>query len=132
MSDGTRDNQDRQQMPDSFEDLDDLSPEEVAKISERQQRQMQKEQGGTPPGRTKQQNKVGESIFPTSTFHVELPSGGEFYEETSTLSNVDELEFKEMTAREENILSNKQKVKRGVALEEVLQSTLATGGIDPK
>jgi|LakMenEpi03Aug12_release.lakeMendotaPanAssembly.Ray.scaffolds.fasta_scaffold89550_2 phage FluMu protein Com len=61
------------------------------------------------------------SIFPTET--IELPSGGKFYPPESPLSK-GTVEVKMMTAKEEDILSNPNLLKKGTAVDKVLESLI--------
>lgn len=63
--------------------------------------------------------------FKVPTETVELPSQGKVYPETSELSK-GSVEMKYMTAREEDILTNPNLLKKGVALETVLKSLIVT------
>ena len=60
--------------------------------------------------------------FVTPTEFVELPSGGEHYPETHPLSGVDTIEIRHMTAKEEDILTSEALLKKGLALDRLLQS----------
>ena len=66
--------------------------------------------------------------FSTPTEFVELPSGGRFYPEGHPLHGKDSIEIKFMTAKEEDILTSKTLLKKGVAVDRMLQSII----IDPK
>jgi hypothetical protein len=59
--------------------------------------------------------------LPTET--IELPSQGKVYELTNPLSS-GTIEMKYMTAREEDILTNVNLLKQGVAIEKMLQSLI--------
>jgi len=59
--------------------------------------------------------------FPTET--VTLPSQGKLYELTNPLSS-GAVEMKYMTAREEDILTNPNLLKQGIAIEKVLQALI--------
>lgn len=59
--------------------------------------------------------------LPTET--IELPSQGKIYELTNPLSSGN-IEMKYMTAREEDILTNINLLKQGVAIEKMLQSLI--------
>jgi len=61
--------------------------------------------------------------FPTET--VTLASQGKLYELTSPLS-AGKVEMKYMTAREEDILTNPNLLKQGLAIEKVLQALIKT------
>tara|TARA_R110000824_G_scaffold52854_7_gene146709 strand:+ start:6424 stop:7284 length:861 start_codon:yes stop_codon:yes gene_type:complete len=62
--------------------------------------------------------------FVTPTEFVDLPSGGEPYEEGHPLHNVKSIEIRHMTAKEEDILSSESLLKKGLALDRLLQSVL--------
>lgn len=59
--------------------------------------------------------------LPTET--IELPSQGKIYELTNPLSS-GTIEMKYMTAREEDILTNVNLLKQGIAIEKMLQSLI--------
>ena len=62
--------------------------------------------------------------FVAPTELVELPSKGLLYPEGHPLHNQEEIEIKLMTAKEEDILVNKSLLKKGVALDRMLQSII--------
>jgi len=66
------------------------------------------------------------SMFPTET--IELPSGGKFYPSDSPLSS-GTIEIKMMTAKEEDILSNPNLLKKGIAVDKVLESLIVNKNI---
>ena len=74
------------------------------------------------------QNVVSQpvSIFPTET--IELPSAGKFYPSDSPLSK-GTVEIKMMTAKEEDILSNPNLLKKGIAVDKVLESLIVDKNI---
>lgn len=61
-------------------------------------------------------------IVPTEL--VDLPSRGKFYPPSHPLYNKDTIEIKQMTAKEEDILTSKNLLKKGVALDKLLQSLI--------
>jgi hypothetical protein len=61
--------------------------------------------------------------FPTET--VELPSKGSLYSEDNPLSS-GKIEMKYMTAREEDILTNVNLLRQGLAIEKMLKSLIKT------
>ena len=65
--------------------------------------------------------------LPTET--VELPSKGLLYPKDSPLSS-GTIEMKYMTAKEEDILTNQNYIRQGVVIDKLLQSLIATEGID--
>lgn len=66
--------------------------------------------------------------FPTPTEFVDLPSKGKFYSAEHPLYNKETVEIKYMTAAEEDILTSKTLIKKGVAVERLLQKLIQ----DPK
>lgn len=77
--------------------------------------------------RSSQQNEV---MVPT--FFVELPTEGKFYSADHPLHNKKTIEIKEMTAREEDILSSASLLKEGLAIDRFLESVVYNMDIDPK
>jgi hypothetical protein len=63
------------------------------------------------------------SKFPTET--IELPSQGHFYPEGHPLSD-GHLELKMMTAKEEDILTNQNLIRKGIVLDKLLESLIVT------
>ena len=61
--------------------------------------------------------------YPTET--IDLPSEGYFYTEGHPLSN-GQLEIKMMTAKEEDILTNANLIKKGIVLDKLLESLIVT------
>ena len=64
--------------------------------------------------------------FPTEV--IDLPSRGLLYPEDSALSS-GKVEMKYMTAKEEDILTNANYIKNGVAIDKLLESLIVTPGI---
>jgi len=71
-------------------------------------------------------DKKQEFKFPTET--VDLPSGGKLYPKESPLSS-GKIELKYMTAKEEDILTSQNLIKKGVVVEKLLDSLIVTPGI---
>ena len=65
--------------------------------------------------------KKQEFKFPTET--VDLPSGGKLYPKGSPLSS-GKLELKYMTAKEEDILTSQNLIKKGVVIDKLLDSLI--------
>jgi len=65
--------------------------------------------------------------FPTEV--IELPSKGLLYPESNPLSS-GKLEMKYMTAKEEDILSNKSYIEKGTVLDKLLESLVVTKEIN--
>ena len=55
---------------------------------------------------------------------MDLPSKGELYPESHPLHGVDTLEIRHMTAKEEDILTSEALIKKGVALDRLLDSLI--------
>ena len=70
------------------------------------------------------QNSSLEEIFVVPSEFVELPSQGRFYPEGHPLRGQTSVEIKQMTAREEDILTSRTLLKKGIAIERALQSVI--------
>ena len=66
--------------------------------------------------------------FATPTTFVTLPSRGSLYPENHPLHGREELEIRFMTAKEEDILTSQSLLKKGIAIDRMLQSII----LDPK
>ena len=64
--------------------------------------------------------------FPSEV--VDLPSGGKLYPESSPLRS-GKIELKYMTAREEDILTSQNLIKKGVVIDKLLNSLILTPGV---
>lgn len=86
----------------------------------------------TPPEQTleSQEGKAPQLNFVIPTELVELPSRGVFYYEGHPLKNKDVVEIKQMTAKEEDILTNKSFIKKGVVIDKLIESLLLDKSID--
>ena len=74
---------------------------------------------------TKQAEKTEKPKYPSEP--IGLPSEGYFYKENSPLSN-GLIDIKYMTAKEEDILTSQNLIKKGVVLERLLESLIVTPG----
>tara|TARA_R110002020_G_scaffold9035_12_gene36199 strand:- start:346 stop:1179 length:834 start_codon:yes stop_codon:yes gene_type:complete len=83
-----------------------------------------------PPPQVLQQETSGFS-FVIPTEFVDLPSKGRHYPETHPLHNIDSIEIKQMTAKEEDILTSRTLLKKGVALDRVIHSLILDKQVDP-
>ena len=93
-----------------------------------------KSQDGDPPPQVIQQaNQKEENAFSfvIPTEFVELPSGGKFYPEGHPLHKADAVEIRQMTAREEDILTSQTLLKKGVAIDRVIKNIIVDKRIDP-
>jgi len=70
------------------------------------------------------QQSQGQLSFIAPTEFVDLPSKGKLYPIGHPLKDKDTVEIKQMTAREEDILTNRSLLKKGVALEKLLESLI--------
>ena len=68
--------------------------------------------------------QTGQLNFVLPTEFVELPSKGKFYKEGHPLRNQQTVEIKQMTAKEEDILTSQSLLKQGVAIDRFIQSIL--------
>jgi len=69
--------------------------------------------------------------FVTPTEFVELPSRGRFYPEDHPLHNQDSIEIRYMTAKDEDILASQALLKKGIALDRLMQSVIVNKQIKP-
>ena len=72
----------------------------------------------------------GPLTFSTPTEFVELPSGGRHYPESHPLFGQETIEIKHMTAKQEDILSSKTLLKKGLALDRFMQSVIVDSKIN--
>tara|TARA_R100000664_G_scaffold3397_1_gene7691 strand:+ start:8090 stop:8881 length:792 start_codon:yes stop_codon:yes gene_type:complete len=66
--------------------------------------------------------------FATPTMFVDLPSRGRLYPESHPLNGCEQLEIRFMTAKEEDILTSQSLLKKGVAIDRMLQNVI----LDPR
>jgi len=62
--------------------------------------------------------------FVTPTEFVDLPTGGAFYPEGHPLQNQDSIEIRYMTAKDEDILTSQTLLKKGIAIDRLLQNVI--------
>lgn len=70
--------------------------------------------------------------FSTPTEFVELPSKGRFYPEGHPLCGKEEIEIRHMTAKDEDILTSETLIKKGIAIERLLQNVVVDRSINTK
>jgi hypothetical protein len=87
-------------------------------------------QDSSPPNQLAQPQAESFS-FVVPTEFVELPSKGLFYPEGHPLHNQETIEIKHMTAKEEDMLTSRALLKKGIALERVLASIVVDKRINP-
>jgi len=83
----------------------------------------------SPPPAAMQDNSEGFS-FVVPTEFVELPSEGKFYPEGHPLRGHDSIEIRQMTAKEEDLLTSRTLLKKGVALDRVIQNLIVDKSIN--
>ncbi len=68
--------------------------------------------------------------FIVPTEFVDLPSKGKLYPDGHPLKDKETIEIKQMTAKEEDILTSKSLLKKGVALDKLIQSLIVDKNIN--
>ncbi len=66
--------------------------------------------------------------FPVES--IDLPSGGKFYPEGHPLRS-GKIDVKYMTAKEEDILTSTNLIKKGTVLDKLMESLIVTKGVKP-
>jgi len=79
--------------------------------------------------RSTNQVKSTQTAFSYPTEKIELPSNGKFYSSNDPLS-MGYVEMKMMTAKEEDILTSQNLIKKGVVLDKLLESLIVTEGVN--
>ena len=90
------------------------------------------QQDSEAPNITSQQVATGDFSFVVPTEFVALPSEGKYYPEHHPLHGSETIEIKQMTAKEEDMLTSRSLLKKGVALERVIDSIIVDKRIDPE
>ena len=83
-----------------------------------------------PAAQSNSNENVGFS-FVVPTEFVDLPSGGRYYPEGHPLHGEECIEIKQMTAKEEDMLTSRTLLKKGVALDRVIESLITNKSVDP-
>tara|TARA_B100001123_G_scaffold451047_1_gene626321 strand:- start:13084 stop:13938 length:855 start_codon:yes stop_codon:yes gene_type:complete len=83
-----------------------------------------------PPAPLTTDTGGGGFSFVVPTEFVELPSQGKFYPEGHPLRGQSSIEVRQMTAKEEDILTSKTLLKKNVALDRVLQNLIVEPSIN--
>lgn len=87
-------------------------------------------QGASAPEEGASQPQKGAVFsFSVPSEFVDLPSKGQFYPEGHPLHGVSEVEIRHMTAKEEDILTNAALIKKGLAIDRMLQNIILTPGV---
>tara|TARA_B100000085_G_scaffold284129_1_gene316384 strand:+ start:50 stop:919 length:870 start_codon:yes stop_codon:yes gene_type:complete len=89
-------------------------------------------QDTAPPQQVAQNNETNDFSFIVPTELVDLPSRGLFYPDGHPLKDNESIEIKQMTAKEEDMLTSRSLLKKGVALDRVMQSIIVDKSIDPE
>jgi len=85
-----------------------------------------------PPSATEDQSVAGASLsYAVPTEFVELPSKGKFYAENHPLHNQETIEIRYMTAKEEDILASVALIKKGLAVDRLLENIIVPD-VNPK
>ena len=82
-----------------------------------------------PPQEMQQMAQQSAMSYVTPTELVDLPSKGKFYSEGHALHNKSEIEIRHMTAKDEDILVNQSFLKKGVAIDKLLESVIVDKSI---
>ena len=88
------------------------------------------QQDTSPPVQAMAEDTGGFS-FVIPTEFVELPSGGKYYPPGHPLHGESAIEIKQMTAKEEDMLTSRTLLKKGVAIDRVISSLIMNKAIDP-
>ena len=80
----------------------------------------------TPP-----QQAASPLSFVTPTEFVEIPSHGKFYAEDHPLHNKTVIEIKQMTTKEEDILTSQELLRQGKAMDRFVKQIILDKAIDP-
>tara|TARA_R110002110_G_scaffold104994_2_gene264404 strand:+ start:7831 stop:8673 length:843 start_codon:yes stop_codon:yes gene_type:complete len=67
--------------------------------------------------------------FIVPTMHVDLPSRGRYYPEDHPLHNQDSIEIRFMTAKDEDILTSPNLIKKGIVLNRLIQNLIVDKSI---
>lgn len=76
-------------------------------------------------------NDVGGLNFVVPTEFVDLPSRGLYYKEGHPLYGKASIEIKQMTTKEEDILTNRSLIKKGIVIDKLLESVIVDKSISP-
>jgi len=100
-------------------------------LSRNKQRTGASQPDASPPPALTQGPADGGFSFVVPTEFVELPSQGKFYPESHPLHNQEAIEIRQMTAKEEDMLTSRTLLKKGVAIDRVLASLIVDRRINP-
>ena len=86
---------------------------------------------GHKPTNTETPTQFNPLSFVTPTEFVELPSGGEGYADTHPLHGQETIEIRYMTAKDEDLLTSQTLLKKGIAIDRVLENIILDKNIKP-
>tara|TARA_R110000824_G_scaffold32672_3_gene105320 strand:+ start:9087 stop:9944 length:858 start_codon:yes stop_codon:yes gene_type:complete len=89
-----------------------------------------KQQADPPAPLMQDDNNSGGFSFVVPTEFIELPSEGRYYPGGHPLHGESTLEIKQMTAKEEDLLTSRSLLKKGIALDRLLKSVVVNKQID--
>ena len=79
---------------------------------------------GDPPASEVVNTDNGSLSFSTPTEFVELPTSGKYYAEDHPLHNEETVEIRYMTAKDEDILTSRALLKKGLAIDRLLENII--------
>jgi len=83
------------------------------------------------PAAVLQDDSGGGFSFVVPTEFVELPSQGRYYPEGHPLHGLESVEIRQMTAKEEDILTSRTLLKKGLALDRAIESIIVDKRVKP-
>jgi len=86
--------------------------------------------GGENPPIQQPQQAEQPLQFVTPTEFVELPSRGKFYPEGHPLHNVETIEIRHMTAKDEDILTSTALLRKGIAIDRLLRNVIVDRSVN--
>jgi hypothetical protein len=91
-----------------------------------------KEEDTSPPQQNMQGGTGNDFGFVIPTEFVELPSKGAYYQAGHPLCGQETIEIKQMTAKEEDMLTSRSLLKKGLAIDRVIRSIIMNKSINPQ
>jgi hypothetical protein len=86
-----------------------------------------KQQPSKEPALVNSNSEIFSFINPTEL--VDIPSKGKFYPEGHPLKDKESIEIRQMTAKEEDILTNKSLIRKGIVIDKLIESLLVDKNI---